>query len=89
MNTIPLTGQLSFAVDQEEKRLRFIVFNGDDELVCHKADRAELNRFIQTDANHLFKGRLQLYKKGDHVIVNVKGNIAGIIGLTEFEKLIS
>jgi hypothetical protein len=41
MNTIPLTGQLSFAVNQEEKRLRLIVFNGDDELVCHKAGHSE------------------------------------------------
>jgi len=89
MNTILLTGQLSFAVDQKEKRLRLIVFNGDDELVCHKADHSELKGFIQADVGHLFKGRLQLDKKNDHIVINVKGNTAGIISLTDFERLIN
>ena len=89
MNTIPLTGQLSFAVDQEEKRVRLIVFNGDNELACHKAGHSELKRFIQADTGHLFKGRLQLDKKNDHIFINVKGSTAGIISITDFERLIN
>jgi hypothetical protein len=48
-----------------------------------------LKRFIRTDAGHLFKGRLQLDKKNDHIVINVKGSTAGIISLTDFERLIN
>jgi hypothetical protein len=89
MHIIPLTGLLSFAVEQEEKGLRLIVFKGDDELVCHKANHSELIRFIKADTGHLFKGRLQLDKKNDYVIINVKGSTAGIISLTDFNRQIN
>lgn len=89
MHIINLNDQLSFAIATEEKRLRLIVFNGDEELVCHKADRTAIKQFILTEKTHLFKGRLQLDKTGNHIRVNVKGKTAGIIGLTEFERLIS
>jgi hypothetical protein len=88
MDRINLSDQLSFSVEQEERRLRLIVFNGDVELVCHKADRAKIQRFIMADKSHLFKGRLQLDKTRNHISISVKGQIAGVIGLSEFESLV-
>jgi hypothetical protein len=89
MDRINIGDQFSFLVEQEERRLRLIVFNGDEELVCHKADRAKIQRFIMADKSHLFKGRLQLDKTGDHIRISVKGKTAGIISLSKFEKLVN
>lgn len=89
MNAIKLNDQLSFSVEQEEKRLRLIVSNDQEELVCHKSNRNEIERFFRTENNHLFKGRLQLGKNGNHISIIVKDKIAGVINLVEFERLVN
>ena len=88
MHRINLNDQLSFTIEQGEKRLRLIVLNGDEELVCHKATQAELQQFIKADKSHLFKGRLQLDKTGAHIGISVKNKTAGAIHLKEFQNLI-
>jgi len=89
MNRIKLNDQLTFSIEKEEKRLRLIVSESGDELVCHKTDRNELTKFIQSADSHLFKGRLQLDKKGENVFIYLKGDIAGVIDLSEFERLMN
>ncbi|HEY9004319.1 MAG TPA: hypothetical protein VIM89_23385 [Mucilaginibacter sp.] len=89
MNRIKLDDKLSFFIEQEEKRLRLIVFNNNEELVCHKANPIDLKRFIESEEGHLFKGRLQLDKKDGSIFLSVKGDTIGAIDLPEFERLIN
>ena len=89
MNRINIGDQFSFSAEREEKRLRLIVFNGDKELVCHKAGQAQIQKFIMADKSHLFKGRLQLDKTDDRISISIKGKTEGVIGLSEFESLLT
>lgn len=55
MVTIKLDNWYSLAVETESKRFRLIVFDGNEELVCHKTTVSELRRFLQQTEAHLFK----------------------------------
>lgn len=89
MDIIKMDDGYSLAVDVENKRLRLIVLNGDNELVCHKTTVSEVNRFLQQADAHLFKGRLQLDKTGDRIAIMMKGAIIGSIHESEFAMLLS
>jgi len=79
MITLKINGRYSFAVERYDKRLRLIVLDGINELVCRKVTKKELAAFLNNDEDHLFKGRLQLGKVGNDIVVNVKGNELGLI----------
>lgn len=87
MGSIKLNDGYSLIVELEAKRLRLIILDGDAELVCHKTTVSELNRFLQETDAHLFKGRLQLYKTGDHVAIIMKGESIGSMPISEFQML--
>lgn len=79
MITLKINGRYSFAVERYDKRLRLMVLDGINELVCRKVTKKELTAFLNNDEGHLFKGRLQLDKVGNDIVVNVKGNELGLI----------
>jgi len=87
MDAIKLSGQYSLGIEVETKRLRLIVFCGEEELVCHKSTFKELNDFLAGSFSSLFKGRLQLKKSTDNVLVQVKGEIVGAISNETFRNL--
>jgi hypothetical protein len=89
MNRINLGHQLSFSIEPEVQRLRLIVSDDGEELVCHEVDRNQLEKFAHATEGHLFKGRLQLDKKGGDVLISVKGDTVGIIALSDFERLVN
>ena len=88
MSHIKLGDRLTISIEKEN-RLRLIVFDGSEELVCRKVNPSELKKFIQAENGHLFKGRLQLDKKDDNIFVSIKGAKTGVIALPEFEDLIN
>jgi hypothetical protein len=88
MNSIKLNDDLFFSIEREEKRMRLIVSNSNEVLVCHKVNRNELKKFVRATTSHLlFKGRLPLDKKDAHIFVNIKGNVVGEVNRSEFEEL--
>jgi hypothetical protein len=89
MAQIKLNTQLLLGVEIIAKPYRLIVFDGANELVCHKVTPSALNRFIQSQTAHLFKGRLQFDKAGDDITVKVNGNDVGVINLKDFVHLIT
>jgi hypothetical protein len=89
MQKVPFTEPLSLGLECYNKRLRLIVFNGTEEWVCHKVSVKYAKAFLEQETAHLFKGRLQLYKKGDAIVVNVKGSDIGLISSSDFSRLIS
>jgi hypothetical protein len=89
MQKVPFTEPLSLGLERHDKRLRLIVFNGTEEWVCHKVSVKHAKTFLEQETAHLFKGRLQLYKKEDAIVVSVKGSNIGLISSSDFSRLIS
>lgn len=85
---LKINNDLSLAVEAENKKLRLIIFSNGEELVCHKTTTGQLMNFFNSDADQLFKGRLQLLKNNDTILVKVKGNIEGMIRGEELNKMI-
>lgn len=88
MRKLELNDELSFGIESENKKLRLIVFNNGKEYVCHKSTAGELTRFLNNDEEQLFKGRLQLLKNNDNILVKVKGNIEGALNKNQLAALL-
>lgn len=89
MNTLKLSDNLSFAVEPADKRLRLAVLNGATTHVCRLTTAKELHNFLALPAGQLFKGRLRLFKNDVDVVVNVKGEDVGVIGVEELMRNIN
>lgn len=87
MQNVQLTESLSFGLERYDKRLRIIVFDGPKEWACHKVSVKDTKDFLGHETAHLFRGRLQLDKKGDDILVSVKGSAIGLISLLDFSRL--
>ncbi len=88
MKKYTLTNTLEFAIEAEKSKVRLIVLESGEELVCRKERVNELHRFIELDSGTIFKGRLQLQKQKDDILISVKGGIAGSIPANDFKKLL-
>jgi len=89
MQRLKLNGHFSLGVEAENKKLRLVVFNNGEEYVCHKTTTGEFTKFIKGDTEQLFKGRLQLLKNNDNILVKIKGNVEGVVNGEELGRLIS
>jgi hypothetical protein len=45
--------------------------------------------FLMQEETHIFKGRVQLYKSGPEVFIQLKGEIVGSISDAAFKKVIA
>jgi hypothetical protein len=77
MKPILLKDGFYLTLERYEKRVRLIVTSNKTELVCRKESFQNLEQFLQSGQQHIFKGRLQLYKDSEDVQVEVKGEILG------------
>jgi hypothetical protein len=89
MKPLLLKDSTYLSIESYEKRVRLIVSSDQAELVCRKESFKNLEQFLQSPQQHIFKGRLQLYKNGDEVQVNVKGETLGTVAAVELEKRLS
>jgi hypothetical protein len=80
MAILKLNSNCTLGVEIDDKRVRLIVYRGNDEWVCRKTNLDEINRFLKGAEPTLFKGRLQLLKDQDTIIIKVKNDIAGVVG---------
>ena len=67
-----------------EKSTRFTIYKEGVENVCRKESLKNLGRFLRSDEERIFKGRLQLYKNAGQIAVEVKGKLAGKITTEDF-----
>jgi hypothetical protein len=81
-----LSDKLSLVVEPYGKKLRLIITEGQTELACRKETAGNLKRFISSTEKNLFKGRLQLHKNNDTIIIMLKGEIAGAVAISLFEN---
>jgi hypothetical protein len=89
MNDLKLNSQLSLGIESYTGGLRLMVFDQDEVWVCHKVRVKVLKDFLKMEKGHLFKGRLQLDKSGNDVLVSIKNNKTRIIPAADLEELIN
>jgi hypothetical protein len=86
MTQFKLTGNLFLLTEPDGKNLRLIISDGVSELACRKETPGNLKRFLGSAETSLFKGRLQLRKNNEALVVVLKGEDIGVIGAEELEK---
>ncbi|RZL20725.1 MAG: hypothetical protein EOO96_24720, partial [Pedobacter sp.] len=69
MQQIILNEKLTLVFEPADKKVRLIVLQADEELVCRKETIKNLQQFLSAQKAHLFKGRLQLSKNEDVIEV--------------------
>ena len=84
MKTLKLNDSYTLALENQEKKVRLVVYNNGVENVCRKSTIKNLTTFIQSGENHLFKGRLQLNKIPGGIGVVVKDSLVGEIVTSDF-----
>ena len=89
MTTIPLSPNYSLGIEQYQKlRVRLIIFKNSEVYVCRKESIYKVKQFLALDEGRAFKGRLQLVKDGDGIVVEVKGEVVGVVKPGDLEKLL-
>lgn len=88
MQQIILSKKLTLGFEPLGKKLRLIIFEKNEELVCRKETIKNLQQFLSAERAHLFKGRLQLSKNDNIIEVLVKQNSAGVISSDTFKKVL-
>lgn len=83
-----LSSNMWFLVQPSGKKLRLVISNGTAELACRKESPGALKRFLASAETRLFKGRLQLRKDKEVVILVLKGEDIGVIGVEELAMAI-
>ena len=86
MTSLPLRDNFSLGMERYENRVRLVVFRDKEEWVCRKEGFAALEKFTETTADHIFRGRLRLHKDAAEIHVEVKGEILGTISVNQFKK---
>jgi hypothetical protein len=83
-----LPNGLSFIIAPADNKLRLIISYGTDELACRKETRGNIKRFLASEETTLFKGRLQLRKDNEVIILVLKGKDVGAIEVEEFGSML-
>ena len=89
MQQIILNEKLILSFEPSGKKIRLIIIEADEELVCRKETLKNLQHFLAEDQAHLFKGRLQLKKHDDIVEVFIKDKPVAIISSNNFQEVLN
>ncbi len=79
MAELLLDDDITLETEMEDGKLRLIIVKGNEEWVCHKTTLKEINQFLAGEEHSLFKGRLQLIKDQDNILIKVKDEIVGVV----------
>jgi hypothetical protein len=89
MSQLTLTNTLLFRLENNNKKIRLILTEGDIELACRKETLSNLRSFIRSDQESLFKGRLQLHRQDNAITITLKGQPAGVVTIAAFNKALN
>jgi recombinational DNA repair protein RecT len=84
MNPLKLNEDMVFSIERCENQARLIVYKGSVENVCRKGAFKNIEHFVLSEEERIFKGRLQLHKNIAVIGINVKGKLTGTISAKEF-----
>ena len=88
MLLLKINNKLDLGVEHLEKKLRIVILYKKEELACRQETLKNLHYFIQSEKAHIFKGRLQLFKQTDVIVIEIKGKRLGTISAKNFVKCI-
>ena len=88
MRQIILNKQLTLTFEPIGKKVRLIILEADQELVCRKETLKNLLNFLSTEEMNLFKGRLQLHKVNEIIEVVIKNQPCAIVSTIDFKKVL-
>ncbi|MFW0715220.1 hypothetical protein [Pedobacter sp. N23S346] len=86
MESIFLNNNLKLSFEKLPHSIRLIVSKNGEEWVCRKEKLKSLFTFLETDKEHLFKGRLQLIKTNDQIDIQVKNESISSISIEAFQQ---
>lgn len=87
--THELTSSFSIRIESANQRLRLVVLKDDCEFICRKESLKNLKGFLSGDTDRLFKGRLQLHRSADEILVEAKKEVIGKINAEDFQRLLA
>ncbi len=89
VSTIALEHGLQLTVEHHVRKVRLVLKDADQELACRKERNSVLKADLQNaKIDRLFKGRLQLQKAGNHLLVLLKAEVMGKIQTSELLNLL-
>ena len=89
MIKLTLNNNFSLLFEKHNKKIKLIITDGYTALACRKETLANLRRFLQPDQSSLFKGRLQLHKQDEIIVVTLKGHPMGQVTFDDLQKTVS
>ncbi|MNK17137.1 hypothetical protein D3C87_353210 [compost metagenome] len=89
MKSIGLNNNLIFSIEPLVNSVRLIVSEVDHEIACRKETIKNLNSFLESDNEKIFKGRLQLSKLDQDIEVIINKIPIGKIPLYSFSQLLN
>ena len=89
MQQIILNEKLILSFEPSGKKIRLVITEADEELVCRKETLKNLQHFLAEDQAHIFKGRLQLKKHDDIVEVFIKNMPVAIVAASNFKDVLN
>ena len=89
METISLQNDLKFSLEKLPHTIRLIISKDDEEWVCRKEKLKKLFKFTETEDEHVFKGRLQLFKSEDKVNIKVKNEFVATVLKDDFIRILN
>ncbi|GGI25990.1 hypothetical protein [Pedobacter mendelii] len=86
METINLQNDLNFSFEKLPDTIRLIISKNNEEWACRKEKLKNLISFLEADEMHIFKGRLQLFKSGNKIDIQVKNKKISSISTETFQQ---
>ena len=86
MKNISLDNNFKLSFEKLPHTVRLIISKNDEEWICRKEKLKKLFSFAEIEKEHLFKGRLQLFKSGDKIDIQVKNEFIGTISKEDFKQ---
>jgi hypothetical protein len=89
MKQFTLNDQFVLSLEHQAKRIRLVVNKADEELACRIETVKNLNEFLVSEEQYLFKGRLQLIKHKDTISIILKGKPIGVTSTEQFKNALA
>ncbi|WP_421943574.1 hypothetical protein [Pedobacter sp.] len=89
MNHISLNNNFKLSFEKLPHTIRVIILKNDEECVCGKETLKNLLSFTEDNKEHLFKGRLQLFKSDGKIDIQVKKEFIGTVSHEVFKKALN
>lgn len=86
MEIIELRSSFSLGFECLDKKVRLIVFENGIEKACRKEKVSVLQKFLKVSMGSIFKGRIQLEKHKNEIVILLKKEKIGNVYYKEFER---